>query len=78
VTINILHDKAVYDLNYTPHMKAHAEAEEEYKLIHTAKHHHAQHNLKNFRLLVLAFLVNHHHTYPISRAIQRAYTSTWH
>ena len=59
-------------------VKAHAEAEVEYKLIHTAKRHHAQHNLKNFRLLVLAFQVNHHHTYPISsRAIQQAYTSTW-
>jgi hypothetical protein len=52
-------------------MKANAEAEVEYKLIHTAKHHHAKHNLKNFRLLVLAFQANHHHTYPISRAIHK-------
>lgn len=30
-------------------MKAHAEAEVEYKLIHTAKHRHAQHYLKNLQ-----------------------------
>jgi len=39
---------------------------------------HVIYNLKNFRLLVLAFQVNHHHTYPISRVIQQAYTSMWH
>lgn len=35
--------------------KAYAEAEEEYKLIHTAKHHHAQHNFKKLQATSFGF-----------------------
>jgi hypothetical protein len=46
VTINISDDKAVYDLITHHTMKAHAETEAEHKFILSAKHCHAQYNLK--------------------------------
>lgn len=79
VTINILHDKDVYDLNYTPHHEGTCRNRGGIQAYTSCKTPTCTIQFKNFLLLVLAFQVNHHHTYPISsRAIQQAYTSTWH
>lgn len=79
VTINILHDKDVYDLNYTPHHEGTCRIRGGIQAYTYCKTPTSTTQFKNFRLLVLAFQVNHHHTYPISsRATQQAYTSTWH
>lgn len=79
VTINILHDKDVYDLNYTPHHEGTCRNRGGIQVYTYCKTATCTTQFKNFRLLLLAFQVNHHHTYPISsRAIQQAYTATWH